>query len=298
MELQWPLILFTFFVCLSAGILLVQGILTALDKGKELQFTSLVASAVSLVIGGIAVFTHLQHWERIFNGFGHITSGITQELIGVVLMAVVIILYYLMMRRSEDGQAPKWVGIVAAVVAVVMVVLMAHSYSMAARPAWNTFILIVYYLINMGLLGSLAVLLLAAWRKVSDSFGILVNLAIVFAILQIIVLVAYAFIIQGSGFPDHGYYFDPTIPDIAVVNTDALMTSVMSGDLALAFWGGAVVCGAVVPAVLAFLARGKGEGKEGTVLLYAAIALVGAIVGALCWRGILYVVAATVFAIF
>ena len=47
-----------------------------------------VVSAVLLAAGGIAVFFHLEHWERIFNGFGHITSGITQELIGCVALAI------------------------------------------------------------------------------------------------------------------------------------------------------------------------------------------------------------------
>jgi DMSO reductase anchor subunit len=86
MELQWPLILFTFFMCLSSGILFAQSVLALKGEGRAFQNTSLVASFVAMVVGGIAVFLHLQHWERIFNGFGHITSGITQELIGVVLL--------------------------------------------------------------------------------------------------------------------------------------------------------------------------------------------------------------------
>ena len=54
-----------------------------------------VIDAVSVPVvaaGGIAVFFHLEHFERIFNGFGHLTSGITQELIAIVLLAVVMVL--------------------------------------------------------------------------------------------------------------------------------------------------------------------------------------------------------------
>ena len=82
MEREWPLILFTLFVCASSGTLLMQGVLTLRGKGKKMQLGSLLTSLILLVIGGIAVFMHLQHWERMFNGFGHITSGITQEVIG------------------------------------------------------------------------------------------------------------------------------------------------------------------------------------------------------------------------
>ena len=39
MEIQWPLILFTFFNCLAGGIFLMQGILTLSGKGKALIFT-------------------------------------------------------------------------------------------------------------------------------------------------------------------------------------------------------------------------------------------------------------------
>ena len=41
MEIQWPLILFTFFNCLAGGIFLMQGILTLSGKGKAcLLYTS------------------------------------------------------------------------------------------------------------------------------------------------------------------------------------------------------------------------------------------------------------------
>ena len=67
MNPEWPLILFTFFLCLSGGILGAQGLLTVLGKGKKMQNVALIAALATLVIGGICVFMHLQHWERIFN---------------------------------------------------------------------------------------------------------------------------------------------------------------------------------------------------------------------------------------
>ena len=101
MELQWPLILFTTLVAWSAGLFGTQALLAAGGHAKKAQMPAWVASAVLLAAGGIAVFFHLEHWERIFNGFGHLTSGITQELIAIVALAVVAVAYLVMMRRSR-----------------------------------------------------------------------------------------------------------------------------------------------------------------------------------------------------
>ena len=93
MELQWPLIIFTTLIAWSAGLFATMCILALKKEGFKAQMTAWIVAAVLLVVGGIAVFFHLQHWERIFNGFGHITSGITQELIFIVLMAVAAIIF-------------------------------------------------------------------------------------------------------------------------------------------------------------------------------------------------------------
>ena len=54
MEIQWPLILFTFFNCLAGGIFLMQGILTLAGKGKAMQLASCVSAIVALAIGGLS----------------------------------------------------------------------------------------------------------------------------------------------------------------------------------------------------------------------------------------------------
>ena len=89
MELQWPLIIFTTLVSWCAGTFATQAYLALKGTGQKAQIRCWIVSAVLLVVGGIAVFFHLQHWERIFNGFDHITSGITQELIAIIVLAIV-----------------------------------------------------------------------------------------------------------------------------------------------------------------------------------------------------------------
>ena len=102
MELQWPLILFTTLLAWAAGLFAAQCLWALRGKGARAQMPALVASAALLAVGGIAVFFHLEHWERIFNGFGHLTSGITQELIAIVVLAIVMVVYFVYLRRADD----------------------------------------------------------------------------------------------------------------------------------------------------------------------------------------------------
>ncbi len=109
--------------------------MAAFGVGQKAQMPRWIASAVLLAVGGIAVFFHLEHWERIFNGFGHLTSGITQELIAIVVLAAVAVAYLVMLRKSDDGASvPKWLAWLSVRAVVALVAVMAHSYTMAARP--------------------------------------------------------------------------------------------------------------------------------------------------------------------
>ena len=136
MELQWPLILFTTLTAWACGVLGGAGVLALKGAGKKSQQLLAVFSCVLLAAGGICVFFHLQHWERIFNGFGHITSGITQELIAIVVFVAVAVAYFAFARKSSDGGTlPKWMAWVAVAISVVLAAVCAHSYMMPARPA-------------------------------------------------------------------------------------------------------------------------------------------------------------------
>ena len=174
MEIQWPLILFTFFNCLAGGIFLMQGILTLSGKGKAMQLASCISAIVALAIGGLSVFFHLQHPLRMLNGFGHITSGITIELIFVIVFAIAVVLYFLMMRRSEEGVAPKWCAVLAIVVSLALPFATGDSYLMSAIPVWDTMLLPLYYVVATVMLGGLAAILAQVLKEetgaVPDTF--------------------------------------------------------------------------------------------------------------------------------
>ena len=139
MEIQIPLVIFTSFLAWAAGIFGTQCILALQKRGGAVQLPALICSAVVLVVGGIAVVFHLTHPFNLFNGFGHITSGITQELIAIVVLAVVMVVYFVYLRRGGDeAKVPAWLAAVGLVLAVVLVAVMGHSYMMASLPAWDS----------------------------------------------------------------------------------------------------------------------------------------------------------------
>lgn len=267
MNPEWPLILFTFFLCLSGGILGAQGLLTVLGKGKKMQNVALIAALATLVIGGICVFMHLQHWERIFNAFGALlagngygVSGITLELWGCVVEFIAIALFFLFARRAEDGVAPKWAGILAIIVGLALPMVTGDSYLMPSLPTWDTPLLIVYYLTNTIFMGGLAALVIAGLTGDVEARDFMVKTALVGAVAQLVIVLAYAIVINGSAATysaDIAFYFDPTLPDVPMVDRAAVVGSLLAGSNAVMFWLGAIIVGIIAPAAILWLEIGR-----------------------------------------
>ena len=288
MELQWPLILFTTLLAWSAGLFATQCIYALRGTGAKAQMPAWIVSAVLLVVGGIAVFFHLEHWERIFNGFGHITSGITQELIAIVAFVAVAVAYFAMARKSDDGGTlPKGMAWVAVAISVVLAAVCAHSYMMPARPAWDSVLEVLSIVGAACLLGpATCAVVLAAKGEDAGACGLP---AVAGSAIGAVCTAAYAAFIQLSAgaFSQVGYYFDPTHPTKAVADAAATV-----GAQAPLLWLGAVVVGAVVPLVCCVLAK---KGDAAGWKLFGGVAVVAALVGAVCLRVAFYNVGLSVF---
>lgn len=308
MEMQWPLILFTLFMAWSAGVFGTAAVLALAGGGKRVQMPALVTSVVLLAVGGIAVFFHLEHWDRIFNGFGNPTSGITQELIVIVLMAVVMVVYFVYLRKPEPV-VPRWLAVAAIVVSVALVVVMSHSYNMAARPVWDSPLLWLAYLGNAALFGPLTVTLLAAifpaaeggsegapatapTEAVARAGSVLATSGVVGAVANAVLSVAWgaSVVMSAASFTEVGLYWDPTHPNYPIANP-AEAANILSGEASLLFWIGVVVIGCAVPVVCAVLGRRKGA----PAVPLAGVGLACAIVGAVCLRMVFYSAGASVF---
>ena len=311
MELQWPLVIFTLLVCLGAGTLGVAALLAALKKAPETQFVAATVAIGSVVLGGVASFLHLQHFERAFNGFGDLTSGITQEMIGILVFLVVAVIYLVLVVK---GTLPTWAAWLAVVVSVALVVVVANSYLMDARPIWNSPLLWLYYLSNATLSGSLVLAVVSASKKTDEP--LITKIALGGAALTLVCLIAYAIYIPAlaSNFTSVGNYFDPTQPTKVMADPEGALSGFLFGGQALLFWGGAIVLGVVVPAVVIYL-RGRNKtstpatpspGSVGGGVAVASasaslnlglvsVAIVCVLLGAICFRVVLYALGFSVF---
>ena len=283
MELQWPLIIFTTLVAWSAGLFAAQCALVFKGEAQKAQLPALITSFVLLCVGGVAVFFHLQHWERIFNGFGHITSGITQELVAIVLAVVVMVVFFVFLRR-ESGKVPAWVAVLGMAMSAILVCVMAHSYLMAARPAWNSIVWILYVLGNACVLGPATMAVICSLvDKDAASSKLLGMLALVGSAINGLLSIAFLFVMNAAAGSVSAidYYFDPTEPNRALVDPSTF--SVFSGELMLVSVLGVIVIGAIVPIVASVVGS-----KQKSWALWGSIAAIAAFVGAICMRVVFY----------
>lgn len=282
MEIQWQLVIFTLMICLGSGTFGVTGLLAAFGKADEIRLPALVVSLASIGIGGFASLFHVQHWERLFNGFGQLTSGITQELIAMVIVVLVMGVYFVVSRK---GHTPKWAGWLALAASLLMVFAMSHSYLMPARPLWDSWMLYLYYYANFFLFGGLMVAVLFGLRDASA--GIACKIAMAGGVMQLLSAVVYAIAIPkvAAKFSIVEHYFDPNNPTKEIMDPNAIFASYLGGEGALLFWGGTLVLGAIIPLVIALLANKK-SGK--TLATVAIIGVVCALLGGLAFRVVLY----------
>lgn len=280
METQWSLVIFTLFVCLSCGTAGFAALLSLQGKGEKIAMPAVITSVVALAVGGLGSFTHLQHWERIFNGFGHITSGITQELIGVVVMGVLLVVWFAMLKTGKG--TPKALAIVVVVASIAMVCATAHSYMMPARPAWGIGLL-AFYLANGILLGAASVWILGIVAHDEDVSSAGAQFSFIGSIVQLVADAVYVAAAAMCTFSNFGYYADPTTMTTAPTHITSLMDVMVAGPAAGMFWG-SIVC-ALIVAALAFLGRKNAASAP----VAGACALV-ALAGSTLFRVLIYIV--------
>ncbi|MDR1422390.1 MAG: dimethyl sulfoxide reductase anchor subunit [Coriobacteriales bacterium] len=300
MEIQWPLIFFTLLSTLAGGLFAGQGILVLMGKGRPIHFPALVVEVAAIAIGGFSAFLHLQHWERIFNGFGQLRSGITHELVGLAIFAVSIVIFFLVFRRAKGKEAlPKWLGVFALIIGLFVIYVTAASYDMSARPAWHTPLLYVYYYATGFVLGAAGLWFLSGITKAEDTYVGLAKATAIGGLVSLVAVVVYGFVIANTQYSDVGlYFFDPTDSTAPHPDQNAVTASILTGGNALLFWAGSVFLGSVVAGVLGLFSWLRAKEPVGNPWSLAAIALVSALGGGVFFRVVFYIVGATIWPFF
>ena len=290
MELQWPLILFTTLLAWAAGVFGAQCLYALRGQGTRAQMPALITSAALLVVGGIAVFFHLEHWERIFNGFGHLTSGITQELIAIIVLFVAMVVYFVYLRRGgDDAKVPTWLAAVGLVLAVVLVAVMGHSYMMASLPAWDSVLQIGSLLGAACGFGPATMAVLCAVKDESLDYTAKVN--VIGQIVNVVLVVAYLVAMQATvgAYTQVDFWFDPTQPTMDIAPTGA--TEPFSGA-SLPFSVVALIAAACGVAG-AFVGKAKKDWK-----VWGAVCVACVLVSALTLRVVFYMTGISIYPFF
>ncbi|SDE96685.1 dimethyl sulfoxide reductase anchor subunit family protein [Sporomusa acidovorans] len=275
MSIQWPLVFFTLFVGLGCGTFVGSVILTEwYGKAKQIRTISSLIAIVALGIGGLSSTMHLGHPERMFGALGHPTSGIFMESTMIFLLGLTIIIYLLAVRRNASDATCKLIGTIGVVLAVALAFVNGDAYVMAAIPAWNTWILPLLYVASAAVMGcfSIGVLLAhtanydtATIAETAATTSMIKRAALITIAIQAVVLVAYLVHIAIAPYPD----------------VTRSVSRILVGNLALFFWGGLVLLGLVVPAVLMikfYTKNAQGISPHTSITLGLASVLVAGIV--------------------
>ena len=258
MAVQWPLLLFSVLLGISAGSMAFVGVGELTKRFKDVRFMGAMIAFALLVVGGCASVFHLGHPERALHILGNVSSGLSKELFAVGIMAVVTLAYAVLEKKAYAGPA-KVLGAIGLVVALALPFVAGASYMMAARPAWDSVTLPLMYVgtgLGMGLALMAAVACLKGADK--DEAGFAGTLALAGVAVSAVTELAYVAWVALAPLQE---------PSRSV---DRLLT----GDLAAAFWVGVVAVGIVAAVVCAVLARKRAavDAKGAAGLLFAAFA--------------------------
>ena len=146
MEIQWSLVAFTTITAAAGWLAACTAAAEFMGKAKKASFVAAVAVLVLGAVGGLASVTHLSHVENIMGAFGHPTSGIFTEALLTVLLCAFAFIYALLVKREAGAGARKAAVVLLGIVGIILSFSVGMSYMMASRPSWNTPLLPVGYL--------------------------------------------------------------------------------------------------------------------------------------------------------
>lgn len=245
MSIEWALVGFTTFVALGVG--LFAGVVATewWHREEQIRLPGAIAALVALALGGISSVLHLGHPERIFGALGHPTSGIFAESTLIGLLGLGIIAYLMAMRRNASDGARRMTATIAVAPGIMLAFAVGDSYVMASRPAWNTLVLPLLYLVSAGVMGCFSLSVLITRTKDADATGetaAAVNRTALAALgIQAVLIIAY--LVHLAIAP----YAEPS----------RSATRVLAGNLAPLFWIGLVLIGLLAPTALLTRLRTK-----------------------------------------
>lgn len=304
MSIEWALVFFTVFVGLGCGIFVSSVAITEWGgMAKQVRMKSSIAALAALVVGGISSVLHLGHPERIFGALAHPTSGIFLEALMIGLIGLDIIIYLVAMRRNVSDLTLKVISTIGAVLAVILAFAVGRTYMLPSRPAWDTLLLPLIYLVTAGVMGCFSISVLVLFTRNANTtlsktatetaattetatntetqceMATLKRVALVSLAIEAVLFIAYLIHLAIAPYPD-------------VTRSAA---RVLSGDLAPLFWGGLIVLGLLVPAaLLAKINAKKTTRSSSSPLRLFTFGLICVIISSVAFRCLMFLLGSSI----
>ncbi|MCI8366189.1 MAG: DMSO reductase [Eggerthellaceae bacterium] len=266
METQWSLVLFTALSGAGAWLIACAGLDAFKGLTKKSIQPAVILGIVLIIVGGIASATHLSHVDRIMAVLAHPAPGIFLEALLLGIDIVVAAVFLILVRREASAAAQKVLAVLAIVMAAVFSYSCGSSYMMASQLAWNTVAL------PLGYLGTAMATGTALWYGVCAVRGEEAE-ARKFAAMETLV---------------------GAVAAVVLALAYGAVSGVMVGESAVLFWVGVIVCGGIAPLVCG--AVGLKNSAAATQL--AIVAVVGAFVGSVAYRVLMWTASITLMALF
>ncbi|MDR7868300.1 MAG: DmsC/YnfH family molybdoenzyme membrane anchor subunit [Sporomusaceae bacterium] len=235
MEIQWTLLIFSLFVGLGMGSFAIVSISELRGNMPGIRLPGAITSLAALGVGSIASYFHLGHPEKIFHVLGNIRSGIAQELVVTSIAGAVIFLYTVLLWKDTAPDVRRKLAWAGLILSPVVPFATGRIYVLAARPAWDTWLLPLMYMVSAAVLGAFTMYLWMILREPDHKMLATVNKAALWGQLSLIIIIA-AYLIYLAVAPHP--------------HASRSVTRLLTGDLAVLFWGAVVLVGLLVPLFL------------------------------------------------
>ena len=147
-DIQWPLVLFGILCGMGGTLACSIGVAELMGRARQARFVASIVSLAFMVVGGLAVVAHLSMPLNAFYAVAHVFSfsGISVELIMLVITFVVMLVYTILLKRDVAPGAFKVLAVLAIVSGLVLAFVCGHGYVIQSREYWDTELLPLAYM--------------------------------------------------------------------------------------------------------------------------------------------------------
>jgi DMSO reductase anchor subunit len=273
MAVQWPLVFFTLLTGLGVSAFSCVAVTEWLDVAESIRMQGAVTALVAMALGGGISVLHLSHPFRTYHISKHFDTGMGKEMLLIGITGSLVLLYIIILGGGLSAQARRVVASLGLISSIALAFEMGAIYVLPARPAWNTWFWPFVYAASAAVTGLFTIYIWAAALdgRVGEAVLMGINKATLIALItQGGTLLAYMFFLLEAP------YKDPR----------RRATRLLAGDMSFPFWGGVVIAGLALPIGMTLYLQAM-QGAH-AFLAVAIVGLIGALIGAITIRALMY----------